>query len=165
VAVTKLRDVDEDERLAVRNEESRPVYDAIVHWCTVYADEERPSSPLGKAVRYVINHQEALKRFLDDGRVPPDNGEAERLHVRAALTRKNFLFAGSDEGARRAAIAYTVLGSCRLAGVNPIEYLADVLPRLARGVRAREADTLLPSAWRARRDAESQDDDVVDAAE
>jgi hypothetical protein len=115
-------------------------------------------------VRYVVNHQEALKRFLDDGRVPLDNGEAERLHVRAALTRKNYLFAGSDEGARRAAIAYTILGSCRLADVNPIEYLVDVLPKLARGIRAKQAATLLPAAWRARRDAESAGDDATDAA-
>lgn len=160
----RIRDLDDDERLTVRNEESRPVYDAIVHWCEVYAVEERPSSPLAKAVRYVVNHQEALKRFLDDGRVPLDNGEAERLHVRAALTRKNYLFAGSDEGARRAAIAYTILGSCRLADVNPIEYLVDVLPKLARGIRAKQAATLLPAAWRARRDAESAGDDATDAA-
>jgi transposase len=158
----KLRDVDDDERLAVRNAESRPVYDALVHWCHVYAERERPSSPLAKAVRYVLNHQEALKRFLEDGRVPLDNGEAERLHVRAALTRKNFLFAGSDEGARRAAIAYTILGSCRLAGVNPVEYLADVLPKLAQGIRPNEATTLVPTAWRARRDAESSSDEAAE---
>ena len=145
----KIRRLDDAEKLRVRKEESRPVYDAIVHWCDVYEKEERPSSPLGKAVRYITNHQEALKRFLDDARIPIDNGEAERLHVRAALTRKNFLFAGSDEGARRAAIAYTILGSCRLAGVNPAEYLADVLPRLARGIRPSEVAALIPAAWRA----------------
>jgi hypothetical protein len=94
--------------------------------------------------------------------VPLDNGEAERLHVRAALTRKNFLFAGSDEGARRAAIAYTILGSCRLAGVNPVEYLADVLPKLAQGIRPNEATTLVPTAWRARRDAESSSDEAAE---
>jgi transposase len=158
----KIHDVDDDERLAVRDEESRPVYDALVHWCEVYAEEERPTSPLGKAVRYLLNHQDALKRFLEDGRVPLDNGEAERLHVRAALTRKNFLFAGSDEGARRAAIAYTILGSCRLAEVNPAEYLADVLPKLARGVRAKEAAALLPAAWRAHREAEGAQADAAE---
>ena len=56
-------------------------------------------------------------------------------HVRTALTRKNFLFAGSDAGGERAAIAYTVLGCCALTDVNPVEYLADVLPRLSRRVR------------------------------
>jgi hypothetical protein len=74
------------------------------------------------------------------------------LHVRAAMTRKAYLFAGSDAGGRRAAIAYTVLGSCRLAGVNPEQYLAEVLPRLMRGgVTEAEADQLLPQFWRDRR--------------
>jgi transposase len=77
----------------------------------------------------------------------------ERLHVRAALTRKNFLFAGSDAGGERAAIAYTILGCCRLADVNPVEYLRDVLPRLARRVRLRELPDLLPARWKAAREA------------
>ena len=60
--------------------------------------------------------------------MPIDNGIVERLHVRAALTRKNYLFAGSHAGAERAAIAYSILGSCRLLGVDPVEYLADCAP-------------------------------------
>lgn len=64
----------------------------------------------------------ALGRFLESGLVPIDNGAVERLHVRAALTRKNFLFAGSDAGGDRAAIAYTILGCCRIVGINPTEY-------------------------------------------
>lgn len=147
----KSRDFDADKRLALRQEESRPVYDSLLHWCEVYKTEERPSSPLGKAVGYLINHHVALKRFLDDGRIPIDNGVVERLHVRAALTRKNFLFAGSDAGGRRAAIAYTILASCRLAGVNPLEYLADVLPKLTSGVRPADAHQLLPAMWRHKR--------------
>jgi hypothetical protein len=100
----------------------------------------------------MINHETALTRFLEDGCVPIDNGEAERLHVRVALTRKNQLFVGSDAGGRRAAIAYTILGCCRRAGVNPVEYLSDVLPRLARGgVRPAQVARLLPAAWREQR--------------
>jgi transposase len=76
----------------------------------------------------------------------------ERLHVRAALTRKNFLFAGSDTGGERAAIAYTILACCRLADVNPVEYLRDVLPRLAGRIRLRDASSLLPTRWKAARE-------------
>ena len=90
-------------------------------------------------------------RFLDDPSIPPDNGAVERLHVRTAMTRKNYLFAGSDAGSERAAIAYTILGSCRLAGVNPSEYLADVLPRLARGIRLVDAPQFIPVRWLAAR--------------
>ena len=59
----------------------------------------------------------------------------------------------SDAGGERAAIAYTILGCCRLADVNPVEYLRDVLPRLARRVRLRDLPDLLPSRWKAAREA------------
>ena len=104
-----------------------------------------------RQIRYVLNHQHALQRFLEDGRIPLDNSIVERLHVRAALTRKNYLFAGSDAGAERAAIAYTIIGCCKLAEVNPVEYLADVLPQLARKVRLVDMPGLLPAAWKASR--------------
>lgn len=149
----RVRDVDDEARRVVRQQESRPVYESLLHWCQVYEAEERPTSPLGRAVRYLRNHRVAMMRFLDDGCIPIDNGAVERLHIRAALTRKAFLFAGSDEGGRRAAIAYTILGSCRLAGVHPLEYLADVLPKLVRGVSPSEAAALLPAAWRDQRAA------------
>ena len=114
--------------------------------------EPRQGAPVRQ---YVTNHQVALGRFLDYGFVPPDNGIVERLHVRAALTRKNFLFAGADSGGERAAIAYTILGSCRLAGVDPLEYLADVLPKLTRRIRLLDLPSLLPSRWAAARAATS----------
>ena len=85
--------------------------------------------------------------------MPLDNGIVERPHVRAAMTRKNFLFAGADSGGDRAAIAYTIFGSCRLAGVDPIAYLADVLPRLTRRIRLVDLPALLPARWAAARAA------------
>jgi len=102
---------------------------------------------MGKAIGYLLGNATALTRFLQDGRIPLDNGAVERLHVRTALTRKNFLFAGSDAGGQRAAIAYTVLGCCALADINPVEYLADVLPRLSRRVRLKDVPALMPAAW------------------
>jgi transposase len=119
---------------------------------------------MGAAIRYLLNHQLALRRFLDDGRVPIDNGIVEPLHVRAALTRKNFLFAGSDTGGERAAIAYTILSCCELADVNPVEYLADVLPCLAQRVRLRDMPAMLPSRWKAARDAAATVSTVASAS-
>ena len=142
-----------DEVLAQRRERSRPLLDDLVAWCTVHKKHEPPASKLGVALRYFTNHQVALARFLDYGYVPMDNGMVERLHVRAALTRKNYLFAGSDAGAERAAIAYTILGSCRLAGVDPLEYLRHVLPQLTRKIRVIDLPELLPHRWKLRRDA------------
>ena len=110
---------------------------------------------LGAALRYLTNDSAALGRFLESGVVPLDNGVVARLHVRAALTRKNYLFAGSDAGGERAAIAYTILANCRLLGINPVEYLADVLPILSRRIRLRDLTGLLPAAWAARRTAQT----------
>jgi len=147
----EARGLDRSARRALRQEKSKPLYAELVKWCTTFQPHEPPSSPLGKAIQYLLNHQKALQRFLDDGVLPVDNGVVERLHVRTALTRKNYLFAGSDAGAERAAIAYTVLGCCRLADVNAFEYLTHALGRLSRGIDPSEARALLPGRWKASR--------------
>ena len=112
---------------------------------------EPPNSLLGAALRYLDNHHVALTRFLDDGRLPIDNGIVERLHRRPAVGRRNYLFAGSHAGAERAAIAYSVCATCNLLDINPVEYLGDVLPRLARGVASADIASLMPSAWKSAR--------------
>jgi transposase len=145
----EIRDRGDEEKRVERQARSKPVFDELAAWCTAHQPHELPSSPMGVALRYLHNHEVALRRFMEDGVIPIDNGIVERLHVRAALTRKNFLFAGSDAGGERAAIAYTILGCCQLAGVNPVEYLKDVLPRLARKVRLADVPDLMPSRWKA----------------
>ena len=147
----EIRDRDPDAKLAVRQAQSKPVFDELVAWAMVHQPYEPPTSKLGVAIRYLLNHRIALGRFLESGLVPMDNGAVERLHVRAALTRKNYLFAGSDAGGERAAIAYTILGCCRMLGINPIEYLTDVLPKLARRIRLIDLPDMLPAQWQARR--------------
>lgn len=114
------------------------------------AGDQRAALALAAYKKLYTNHEAALARFLDYGEVL-DNGIVERLHVRTVLTRKNFLFAGADSGGDRAAIGYSILGSCRLAGVDPQEYLADVLPRLTGRVRLKNLPALLPSRWAAPR--------------
>lgn len=147
-----MRDADPDRRREERQRRSRPVYDELLAWCRTYQPVEPPSSLLGRAIGYVLNHHVALTRFLDDGRLPIDNGIVERLHRRPAVGRRNYLFAGSHEAGERVAIAYSVLATCHLLGINPMEYLADVLPQLARGSFTREnLRALLPLAWKAAR--------------
>ena len=149
----EIRQRDSDGKRAERQARSKPVFEELVSWSRKHQPHEPPSSALGRAIGYLLNNEIALKRFLDDGSIPIDNGVVERLHVRTALTRKNYLFAGSDAGAERAAIAYTIIGCCALAEVNPVEYLADMLPRLARGIRLVDAKQLLPARWKAARAA------------
>ena len=88
------RGMDAEGRQRERQRRSRPVYDELVAWCKTYRALEPPSSLLGTAVRYLLNHQIALQRFLADGHLPIDNGIVERLHRRPAVGRRAYLFAG-----------------------------------------------------------------------
>lgn len=149
----EVRDRDAAAKLEARQAKSKPLYDDLGAWCRAHKPHEPPSSPMGKAITYLLNNETPLRRFLENGVVPLDNGAVERLHVRAAISRKNYLFAGSDAGGERAAIAYTLLGSCQLADVDPVEYLADVMPRMTRQLRIADLPALLPSQWKLTRSA------------
>jgi transposase len=138
-----------DERTRIRQLQARPVYNKLIAWCVTYQKHEPPKSPLGQAIRYLLNHQLALTRFIDDGLLPIDNGVVERLHRTPAIGRRNYLFAGSYSGAERAAIAYTIIACCHYADVDPKAYLADILPRLNRdGVVGADLPGMLPAAWK-----------------
>jgi transposase len=114
----EIRDKEEDAKLAARQVRRKPIFDVTVAWCQTYKPNEPPQFPLGQAIGYMINHHKALGRFIEHGAIPIDNGIVERLHVRTALTRKNYVFAGFDADGERAAIAYTILACCRLADVE-----------------------------------------------
>jgi transposase len=147
------RGLDASQRLALRNERSPGILDRLHRWLVRTGAQEPPESALAKACAYSLNHWQALKRFLEDGELRLDNNLCE-LQIRSlAVGRKNYLFAGSDEGAERAAILYSLLRTCALHGVNTYTYLTDVLQKLAEGwPRERMAD-LLPDAWAAQQAA------------
>lgn len=145
---SEVREVAPEVRAQARRARSRPVYDALIEWCIHLDRNEPPSSLIALAARYVIRHQVALTRFIDDATLPIDNGAVERMHRRPGIVRKNMLFAGSHDGARRAAIMFSIFATCELIGCNPALYLADVLPKLARGISiARNLPALMPKAW------------------
>lgn len=158
-AYKKIYDIEEDvrdaplaDRQVARTERVAPVYRELLNWCEFYSKNEPPSSLLAKAVNYTLNHRVALSEFLSNAILPADNGVVERLHRRPAMGRRAYLFAGSDVGAQRAAVVYSVLGTCRLLEGNPTDYLGDVLPKLARGISiAHDLDALMPAAWFAAR--------------
>ena len=124
-------DLDADGRRALRRDHSVPLLARIDVVRQDLARTVLPKSPLGDAVRYLTNQWAALQRFVDDGRVAIDNNRAENQLSVVAVGRKNWLFAGSFEGARRAALLYSLVQSCKLAEVPPFDYLKDVLLRSA----------------------------------
>jgi transposase len=137
------------ERTRLRQTLSRPLVDTLHAWLlSSPALQAPPKSPLGQALTYALRRWPALLPFLDDGHIPIDNNHVEREFRPVASGRVNWLFAGSDEGARRAAILYSLLGSCALAGIkDPWPYLRDVLQRLSQSWPQARIHELLPAAW------------------
>ena len=88
-------------------------------------------SEIAAAIRYALARWRALLRYLDDGSIEIDNSAAERALRVVALGRKNYLFAGSDQGGERAAAIYSLLGTAKLNGLDPELYLRHVLQRIA----------------------------------
>ncbi len=141
-------------RLTRRRRESRVLVERFEQWMVEARKEFLPDEELYKATQYYRNHRTALLRFLDDGRIPLSNNLAERELGVIGRGRKNYLFAGSDEGGRRLGQVYTVVRTCQRLGIDPFAYLADVLPRLSVMRANREPgllDTLVPWTWKAAR--------------
>jgi transposase len=141
-------EVNPEERLKRRLEHSAEVYDEIFGLLDKWAPVVPEKTLLGNAIGYARNRRVQLARFLEDGRIPLDNGEPERLNRRIALIRKNSLFFGSDEGAERGAVAFTMVLSCYRVGIDPWAYLCDVLMKLCstRFPKSR-LEELLPENW------------------
>jgi transposase len=132
------------ERRSERQARSKPLLDAFHSWAVEQRRRLSAKAPLGKAFQYSLSRWEALTRYLDDGRLSIDNNLSERLLRGIAVTRKNFLFLGSDRGGDRAAAIYTILESAKLNRLDPEAYLAHVLDRLAHGHPMNRLDELLP---------------------
>ncbi|MFH0902794.1 MAG: IS66 family transposase [Pseudomonadota bacterium] len=143
--------MDSKRRGRLRQKKSKPVLASLHTWIAEMYAVEPPGTSLHKALTYAVNQWQALIRYAEDGRLPIDNGPAERAITTVAVSRKNYLFAGSDAGGDRAAVIYSVLGSCALAKVEPWSYLKDVFEKIANRWPAKRIDELLPKAWQATR--------------
>jgi transposase len=136
-----------EERAALRAERTQATLDKLRRWLVVTAASEPPSSELARAAAYCLNHWTALGRFVSDARLCPDNNLCEQQLRAVALGRKNFLFAGSHDAARRAAALYSLMRTCAQYRVPPLPYLTDVLRKLARGWEQDRLGELLPDRW------------------
>jgi hypothetical protein len=140
-----------EDRLALRQREARPIWDAMKIWLEEVKQRTRnvilPKSDFAKALQYVRNHFVELRRYLDDARLPFDNNETEQLMKQVALGRKAWLFAGSVLGGERSAGFLTLVSSAHRNDLDVWLYVNDVLEQLLAGTT--DYEPLLPWNWAA----------------
>ena len=134
------------ERVAARRARAAPILAELCAFLDATMAKISGKTSLAGAIRYAVSRWTALTRYIDDGRLEMSNNAAERAIRPLALGRENYLFAGSDEGGRRAAIMYTLIETARLNDLDPEAWLADVIDRIADHPINR-VDELLPWNW------------------
>ena len=131
------------DRYKTRQEKTKPLVTALfAFWKKSYSQLPKKSRT-GSAIQYAFNIEDALKRFLDDGKIEIDNNAAERALRTIAVGRKNWTFAGSDKGGENSAIIYTIIETAKLNNVNPWKYLQKVLT-IIQDYNSNKIEDLLP---------------------
>jgi hypothetical protein len=145
----EIRGKSADERRAVRQQNAKPLVTALKSWIEKTLVQVPGGSSIAEVIRYGLNQWDGLVRFLDDGRIEIDSNAVERSMRPIALSRKNALFAGSDEGAENWACLASLIETCKLHAINPEAYFTDVLTKLVDNWPNSRRDELLPWAWTA----------------
>ena len=127
----ELKEVSGEQRKKQRLEKSLPIINELGKWLFTESNKVLPKSSIGKAINYTKNLWDSLQAYLSNGDLHIDNNLIENSIRPNALGRKNYLFAGSHEGAQRTAMFYSFMGTCKLNGVNPEKWLAKVLSIIA----------------------------------
>ena len=144
-----IRGRNAEERRAVRQDRSRPIIDDLEPWLRAKLALISQKTKLAEAIRYALSRWNGLTRFLDDGRIEIDSNVVERTIRPIALNRKNALFAGSDGGGEHWAVIASLIETCKLIGIEPRAYLADVITKIVNGHPNSQIDELLPWAYAA----------------
>lgn len=143
----QLSDASPKKRKAKRLERSKPIVDTFFDWCRSKTDYALDDSPLDRALTYALNQEDALRRFLTDGRLPIHNNRSELELRREAIGRKNWLFIGSEVGALANTTFVSLIASCHMHGIEPQGYLRDLLCLLPTWPALRVLD-LAPAYWK-----------------
>lgn len=147
----KKRGLDAAGRGEERRRRALPLLDTLDKWVDELHPRLLPKSPLRRATTYAINQREFFRRCFSDGRFEIDSGRVERRIRPFAVARRNFLFTGSARGGERLAAAFTLVDGCLLLGLDPYEYLIDVIRKLEAGWPLKLLGELIPSRWAAQR--------------
>jgi transposase len=132
-----------DERVRIRQAKAKPVFEGLAPWLEASLERISAKETLADDIRYALGRLPNLRPYLEDGRLEIDNNVAERGMRGIAIGRKNYLFLGSESGGRSAAVAYTLLETCKLNDIDPQAWLTNVLDRIA-GHPINRIDELLP---------------------
>jgi transposase len=132
--------------LKLRQHEAVPILESLGKWMQQAYVEVLPKSAIGKALAYSIERWEQLTIYTTDGKLNIDNNPVERAIRPVAIGRKNYLFAGSHEAAQRSAMLYSLMGTCKLHGVNPFDWLKNVLEIIPKHP-INKIQKLLPHNW------------------
>jgi hypothetical protein len=135
-----------EERLRLRQLQSQPILKKLQDYLLEIQTEVLPKSPEGRAVRYTLKNWTALTRYAEDGDLEIDNNATERVIRGVAVGRNNWVFLGSDQGGKTAAVLRSFVASCDRAGLDPYAWFKDVLGRIAAHPITR-LDELLPHNW------------------
>jgi transposase len=143
----KEQQLDQEQILQLRQTEALPVLESLGRWMKETYVKVLPKSAIGKALGYSISRWPELMMYATDGKLNIDNNPVENSIRPVAIGRKNYLFAGSHEAAKRSAILYSLMGTCKLHGINPFIWLRDVLQRIATHP-INKIEELLPHNWK-----------------
>jgi transposase len=141
------KELDAIERHARRQDNAKPILDAIEKWFDAEQPCLLPKSPIGEAVQYARNQWTALTRYLDDGALAIDNNAAENALRAIAIGRKNWMMIGSDRGGRAAATLYSIVQSAKRHAIDPFIYLRHLFLRIPTHAN-KEIHLLLPDHWK-----------------
>jgi transposase len=144
----QAKEVPEEVRLQMRQDLALPILDKMKTWLEQIDNELLPKDPFREAVNYALNQWQALCRYTSAGFLAIDNNWAEREMKRIAIGRKNWLFFGSAQGGKTAAVLFTLTSTCQRLAINTWAYLKDVLTRLPTTAKEQLAD-LFPDRWKA----------------
>ncbi len=142
----QAREMTDEQRHQLRQEKSAPIVHDFKTWLDRQLATLRPKHDLRGAINYMTSRWENFTRFLESGAIPFDNNASEQAVKVAVIGKKNWLFFGSEEGGRAAAILYSLTATCRDLKIDPLAYLKDVYERLPL-MDATEVDLLLPDRW------------------
>jgi transposase len=135
-----------DSRKEIRQIQSLPILKSLGDWMLEQYQLVLPKSPIGKALAYSIKRWDKLSAYAHNGILLPDNNPIENSVRPVAIGRKNYLFAGSHEAAKRSAMLYSLLGTCKMHGINPYIWLQNVLSKISQ-YPVNKIRELLPHIW------------------